>query len=68
VTSGVSSAFEAGVIDRPTALREIKTQLESLGIATAVTEEMIAEAEEGPPAPSPEELRAEAEVIRAESA
>jgi uncharacterized protein len=68
VTSGVSSAFEAGVIDRPTALREIKAQLDSLGIASAITEEMIAEAEEGPPTPSPEELRAEAEVVKAEGA
>jgi uncharacterized protein len=66
VTAGVSNAFEAGVIDRSTALREIKAQLESLGIASAITDEMIAEAAEGPPTPSPEELKAEAMMVKAE--
>ena len=67
VTSGVAAAFSEGVIDRPTALREIKVQLESLGITTSIDDAMIAEAEEGPPAPSAEMLRSEALMTRAES-
>ena len=39
---------------------------EAFGIRSEITDEMIAEAENEPPTPSPEELKAEAEMIRAE--
>ena len=66
VLAGVAGAYGEGLYDRATALREIQAQLELLGIELTITEAMIAEAENEPPQPSPEELKAEAEMVRAE--
>jgi hypothetical protein len=66
VTTGVANAFEVGVLDRPAALREIKARCDALGIPTTITDKMIEEAENEPPQPSPEELTAQAAMIKAE--
>jgi uncharacterized protein len=65
VTTGVANAFEAGVLDRAAALREIKARCDALGIPTTIDDKMISEAENEPPQPSPEELKAEAIMVRA---
>jgi uncharacterized protein len=66
VMTGVANAFAEGIFDRPAALREIQSQLESLGIESTITAEMITEAENEPPTPSPEELTAQAMMVKAE--
>jgi uncharacterized protein len=66
VLSGVANAYSEGLYDRAAALRAVQSQLESLGIESTITAEMISEAENAPPTPSPEELKAEAEMVRAE--
>jgi hypothetical protein len=48
--NGVVSAYESGIIDRPTALKEIRNFAEAMGMASTITSTMIEEAEEGPPA------------------
>lgn len=64
--NGIVAAFKSGIIDRPTSLKEMRNFAEAFGIRSEITDEMIAEAENEPPTPSPEELKAEAEMIRAE--
>jgi uncharacterized protein len=66
VTTGAANAFSEGVLDRASALRQIKTQLESLGVTSIVDDRLIREAENEPPMPGPEELKSEAEMVRAE--
>jgi uncharacterized protein len=63
---GVAGAYSEGLYDRAAALRQIQTLFESLGIACSITPQMITEAENEPPRPSPEELTAEAEMVKAE--
>ena len=57
VSSAVSSVESSGLIDRATALKELKQSSEVTGVFSNITEEQIEEAEnEGPPAPEvPEE-------------
>lgn len=51
-TETILGAYEAGVIDRSTALRELKDASGDTGVFTNITEEMIDEAEnEDPPLP-----------------
>jgi uncharacterized protein len=66
--NGIVAAYEAGIIDRPTSLKEMRNVAEALGVASAITDAMIAEAENEAPTPSPEELKAQAEMVRAEGA
>jgi phage-related protein (TIGR01555 family) len=64
---GVVSAYEAGIIDRATALKELRSFAEAMGTVSTISSAMIEEAEESPPTPSPEELKAQALMIRAEN-
>jgi uncharacterized protein len=66
VLDGVAGAYSEGLYDRAAALRQIQTLFESLGIACSITPQMITEAENEPPTPSPEELTAQAEMVKAE--
>jgi phage-related protein (TIGR01555 family) len=45
----VGAAFEDGIIDRPTALRELKQSADVTGVFSNITEELITEAENEPP-------------------
>lgn len=48
----ITTAFEKGVIDQPTALKELKQSSEYTGVFSNITEQQITEAEnEPPPAP-----------------
>lgn len=51
VAESVGGMYDAGIIDRPTALRELKQSSEVTGIFSNITEEQIAEAENEPPEP-----------------
>jgi uncharacterized protein len=53
VTTAVSTAEESGIIDRPTALKELRQSSDVTGIFTNITDEQIKEAELEPP-PLPE--------------
>ena len=64
--NGIVAAFKSGIIDRPTSLKEMRNFTEAFGVRSQITDKMIAEAENEPPTPSPEELKAEAEMVRAE--
>ncbi len=48
-TGAVNTAFESGLVDRATALRELKAGAEIDGAWNTITEEMIEEAEDEPP-------------------
>lgn len=48
VAETVVGAFEAGVVDRSTALRELKQSADVTGIFTNITDEMVTEAENEP--------------------
>ena len=50
----------------PDFAKEMRSVAEALGVGSQITDKMIAEAENEPPTPSPEELKAEAEMVRAE--
>jgi hypothetical protein len=63
---GIVNAYEAGIIDRPTSLKEMRNFAEAFGIRSEITDAMIAEAQNEPPTPSPEELTAQAALIKAE--
>jgi uncharacterized protein len=63
---GIVAAFEAGLFDKATALREIKGNFESMGLETSIDDGMITEAENEPPTPSPDELKAQAMMVKAE--
>jgi phage-related protein (TIGR01555 family) len=56
----ISKADESGLIDRATALKELKQQSKTTGIFTNITEEQIEEAENEPP-PMPEDNGGEEE-------
>lgn len=49
VTSAVTAAHDAGVIDRATALKELRQSGQKTGVFTNVTDEQIKEAEDEPP-------------------
>jgi uncharacterized protein len=63
---GVVSAYEAGIIDHATALKQVRDFAEAMGLPATITSAAISEAENSPPMPSPEELKAEAEMVKAE--
>jgi hypothetical protein len=67
VIGAMTNAFESGLLGRADALKTLRTLGEGLGISTTIDDRVIAEAENEPPTPSPEELKAEAEMVRAES-
>ncbi|GHE70068.1 hypothetical protein GCM10019059_32330 [Camelimonas fluminis] len=54
-TTAVVGAFEAGIIDRTTALKELKNSAEVTGVFGAITSEDIKAAEDEPP-PPPEDV------------
>lgn len=49
VTTLVSTAYEKGIIDQATALKELKQSSETTGVFTNITDEQITEAEIAPP-------------------
>ena len=55
---------ESGLLSRADALKTLRELGSDLGVT--VDDSMIDEAENEPPAPSPEELKAQAEMVRAE--
>lgn len=53
-TDSVTKAFDAGIISKPTALKELKTVSRNTGMFTNITDEDVTDAEnEPPPAPIP---------------
>jgi len=54
ITSAVTSAEGVGLVDKPTALRELKRSAEETGVWGAITDKLITEAENEPP-PLPED-------------
>jgi uncharacterized protein len=66
VIGATANAFESGLLSRADALKSLRDLGADLGVT--VDDSMITEAENEPPQPSPEELRAEAEMVKAESA
>jgi len=54
VTSAVTSAEGTGLIDKPTALRELKRSAEETGVWGSITDKIITDAENEPP-PLPED-------------
>lgn len=54
ITSAVTSAEGTGLIDKPTALRELKKSAEETGVWGSITDNLITEAENEPP-PLPED-------------
>jgi uncharacterized protein len=65
VIGAASNAFESGLLGRADSLKTLRSLGDGLGIT--IEDSMVEEAENEPPQPSPEELKAEAEVIRAEN-
>jgi uncharacterized protein len=49
ITTAVTTAFEKGVIDQPTALRELKQSSDATGVYSNITDDLITEAENAPP-------------------
>jgi uncharacterized protein len=66
VIGAATNAFESGLLGRANALRTLRSLGDGLGIQ--IDDSMVDEAENEPPQPSPEELRSEAEMVKAESA
>jgi uncharacterized protein len=64
VVSAMVGAFESGLIGRADALKTLRSLGQGLGLS--IDDKMIREAENEPPTPSPEELTAQAAVIKAE--
>ena len=64
--AGVNATFESGLLDRGTALKEMRAAAELIGVESKISDELIAEADEGPPTPSPEELTALSSMVKAE--
>lgn len=54
ITSAVTSAEGVGLVDKPTALRELKQSAEETGVWGSITDKLIKEAEAEPP-PLPED-------------
>jgi len=55
-TSAVTAAYDSGVTDRATALKELRQAGQKTGVFTNITDEQIKEAEDEPPPPLPGEL------------
>ena len=55
-TEAVIGAFEAGVIDQATALKELRASSDDTGIFSSITDEQIAEAELEPAPAAPTEV------------
>lgn len=51
VTTSVTTAFSAGVIDQPTALKELRESSDITGVFTNITDKVIKDAENNPPSP-----------------
>lgn len=51
VVNAVNMAFAGGIIDRPTAMRELRESSDLTGVFTNVTDELIADADQNPPQP-----------------
>jgi len=51
ITSAVTQAFDAGVIDRPCAMKELKQSADVTGVWSNITNEDVEEAEADPPPP-----------------
>jgi len=51
VTNAVTQAFEAGIVDQPTAMRELRQSADVTGIWSNIDDEAILAAENEPPAP-----------------
>jgi uncharacterized protein len=64
VMGATANAFETGLLARGDALKTLRTLGEGLGVQ--IDDSMVDEAENEPPEPSPEELKAQAEMVRAE--
>lgn len=52
VTTSVTDAFNAGLVNRPTAMKELRQSSRITGVWTNIRDEDIDEAEDDPPAPS----------------
>jgi phage-related protein (TIGR01555 family) len=51
--TAIAALFSAGLFDKPTGLKEIKNSADITGIGSEITPELITEAENEPPAPTP---------------
>lgn len=51
-TQAVTQAFEAGIVDRETAMRELRQSSDVSGVWTNITDDEIQAADDDPPAPS----------------
>jgi len=51
ITTAITTAYQAGILNDATALKELKQSAEITGIYTNITDEDIVEAENEPPAP-----------------
>lgn len=58
-TTAITGAYEAAIIDLPTALKELKQSSDVTGIFTNITDEMITDAENAPPPVSEGDLNAD---------
>jgi hypothetical protein len=67
ILGAVTNAFESGLVDRADSLKALRSLGEGLGLAATIDDRTIAEAENEPPTPSPEELKAEAMMVKAEN-
>lgn len=61
VVAAVGGAMDAGIIDRPTAMKELRQSSETTGIFSNISDEDIEEAEAAPP-PMPEFGKSEADA------
>ncbi|MDQ0437972.1 phage-related protein (TIGR01555 family) [Kaistia dalseonensis] len=52
VTGAVAQAYEAGIVDRETAMRELRQSADVTGVWTNITDEEIQAADDDPPEPS----------------
>jgi phage-related protein (TIGR01555 family) len=69
IMSNIVGAFEAALIDKATGLTMLKAFTDEIGMAAigdAITPAMITEAENEPPTPSPDELKAQAMMVKAQ--
>lgn len=64
---GIAELFNDGVIDQATALRNLQNMGDVFGVGLDIDDAAITEAENEPPAPSPEDIKAQAMMIKAQS-
>jgi uncharacterized protein len=65
VMGAATNAFESGLLTRADALKTLRSLGEGLGLEGTIDDSMVDEAENAPPEPSPEELKAEAMMVKA---